>query len=229
MAIQPKNDTAIKVDTITEKTTDAGVTIETMTVEDGAVGAVTTLDMTGALTTDTINEHTTAAGVTIEGVELKDSYATLSSVSAPSTPAANEIVLYDASGDLIAKDSAGDTWNLTSGYTDFTPTITATGGTVSAVTITGARYRVFGPSAHIYLYFSGTLSTTAITTVHATLPVTAASTHRSYFSGVASAATNAEDHVLCRVVHGTATLDFFGPYNSTSAGEVWGANFWIEI
>lgn len=35
MPIQPKNDTAIKVDTITEKTSDAGTTIETVLLKDG--------------------------------------------------------------------------------------------------------------------------------------------------------------------------------------------------
>lgn len=42
MAIQPKNDTAINVDTITEKTSNAGVTVESVLCEDGYIELDTT-------------------------------------------------------------------------------------------------------------------------------------------------------------------------------------------
>lgn len=50
----------LKVDTISEKTTASGVTIDGVKLKDNAVE------------TDTISESTTGSGVTIDGVLIKD-------------------------------------------------------------------------------------------------------------------------------------------------------------
>ena len=56
-------------DTISEKTSAAGVTVDGVLLKDGEV------------TTDTINEETGAAGVTIDGVLLKDSEVTTDTIN----------------------------------------------------------------------------------------------------------------------------------------------------
>lgn len=61
------------VDTITEKTSAAGVTIEGVEVKDNNV----TVGTSGVVYTDTITEKVAAAGVTIDGVLLKDNDVTV--------------------------------------------------------------------------------------------------------------------------------------------------------
>lgn len=56
----------IKVDTIDEETTDAGVTVEGVLIKDNII------DTSGSFTVDTITEHTTDAGVTVESVAMED-------------------------------------------------------------------------------------------------------------------------------------------------------------
>ena len=60
----------LTADELDEHTADAGVTIETVLLKDGAI------DAPGVVTADTINEHTADSGVTIEGVLIKDSVIT---------------------------------------------------------------------------------------------------------------------------------------------------------
>lgn len=62
---------SISVDTITEKTTDNGVSIEGVTLKDNDVTA-TDVTATNAIITNTINERTGGSGVTIDGVTCKD-------------------------------------------------------------------------------------------------------------------------------------------------------------
>ena len=55
----------ILVDTITEKTTNSGVTIDSVLLKDNSVN-------TSIVLTDTINERTVGSGITIDSVLLKD-------------------------------------------------------------------------------------------------------------------------------------------------------------
>lgn len=59
---------SLKTDTIAEATAGSGVTIDGVTLKDGAVGA------SGALSADTVSENTTDVGVTVDGALLKDSH-----------------------------------------------------------------------------------------------------------------------------------------------------------
>lgn len=79
--------TEVSTDTISEKTSAAGVTIDGVLLKDSAV------------TTDTINEKTSAAGVTIDSVLLKDGGATL---TAP-------IILADGTASAPSVTNTGDT------------------------------------------------------------------------------------------------------------------------
>jgi len=72
---------SIDTDVIDEKTTDAGVTIESVLLKDGNVTAATSTATT-AVVTDTINERTADAGVTIDSVLLKDGEFTADTVNA---------------------------------------------------------------------------------------------------------------------------------------------------
>lgn len=57
-----------KADTISEATTDAGVSIDSVLLKDGSVVAVDSANVQ----TDTIIEKTNAAGVTVDGLLIKD-------------------------------------------------------------------------------------------------------------------------------------------------------------
>ena len=76
--------TTLLVDTISEKTASAGVTIDGLLIKDSGIGA--SLTITGSLTattsliTNTISERTTASGVTIDSVLLKDNSVTATSI-----------------------------------------------------------------------------------------------------------------------------------------------------
>lgn len=67
--------TATITDTISERTSAAGVTIDSVLLKDNTVTA-TTLTANTSVVTDTISEKTGAAGVTLDGVLLKDSQVT---------------------------------------------------------------------------------------------------------------------------------------------------------
>jgi hypothetical protein len=100
MAIQPKNTNDIEVDTIVEKTPDAGVTAEGTLLKDNdittadiiandisasdiqaATGDITTLTTAtlspDSITTDSIAEKTPDSGVAIEGTLHKDLFIQL--------------------------------------------------------------------------------------------------------------------------------------------------------
>jgi len=98
---------AVKIDTISEKTTDAGVTTDGVKHKDSEVY------------TDQINEKTTDAGVTVDGVKHKDKFTEFEEISAPSTPASNKVRLYakDKSGvsTLYYKKDDGTEVEITSG------------------------------------------------------------------------------------------------------------------
>lgn len=103
MAIQPKNETDIKVDAIDEKTSDSGVTVEGVLIKDSEVSV------------DTINEATGGSGVTVDGVLLKDGAATFSSLTATTlnttTTNATDVdtTNVDASGTVTAGTVSTDT------------------------------------------------------------------------------------------------------------------------
>lgn len=80
----------LQVESIAEKTTDAGVTIEDVLLKDG-VATVTTV--IGNVQSDLIIEKTSDAGVTIEGVLLKDSVVTKASGSLQLDSANGEIMI----------------------------------------------------------------------------------------------------------------------------------------
>jgi hypothetical protein len=96
-AIQPKNTNDILVDSIGEKTALSGLTL----VND-------TTALTGLFTND-IDERTVSSGVTIDGVLLKDGFAQLLDVVAPSNPGSAGWRMYSDSSDSIlkARDDAG--------------------------------------------------------------------------------------------------------------------------
>jgi len=87
--------TEVSTDTISEKTSAAGVTIDGVLLKDNAVNTDTINEKTSAagvtvdgvllkdsqVSTDTINEKTSAAGVTIDGVLLKDSAVTTDTIN----------------------------------------------------------------------------------------------------------------------------------------------------
>jgi len=87
--------TEVSTDTISEKTSAAGVTIDGVLLKDNAVNTDTINEKTSAagvtvdgvllkdsqVSTDTINEKTSAAGVTIDGVLLKDSAVTTDKIN----------------------------------------------------------------------------------------------------------------------------------------------------
>lgn len=78
------------VDTISELTSGAGVTIDSTLIKDG--GAT----LSGTLSVDTIAEKTSGAGVTADGVLLKDGY----------TNARREVLELTATGAITAKRHA---------------------------------------------------------------------------------------------------------------------------
>lgn len=65
----------VATDTVSEKTSAAGVTIDSVLCKDGSV----TVGSGGQLKSDTIAEKTSAAGVTIDGVLCKDNAVTVGS------------------------------------------------------------------------------------------------------------------------------------------------------
>lgn len=91
-------DSAVVVDTISEKTAAAGVTIDGVKLKDSAV------------VVDTISEKTGAAGVTIDGLKIKDSGFALGSD-------ADGDIYYRSSGALtrLAKGTAGQVLTMNSG------------------------------------------------------------------------------------------------------------------
>ena len=69
----------LALDTVTEFTTNNGVTVDGVLLKNGSVTGIN-LTATTAVITDLINEQTLAAGVTVDGVLLKDGTVKASSI-----------------------------------------------------------------------------------------------------------------------------------------------------
>jgi len=127
MAIEPKNDTDIKVDSIGEKTGAAGIDIENDTT------------FLTQLLTDTIAERVAGAGITADGVLLKDNFVQYLDVVAPADPSTPGWRLYSDTSDteLKARDDAGVVVNLSGlrvKYTTADGGVDSTVGTVDLIT-----------------------------------------------------------------------------------------------
>ena len=96
----------IKVDTISEKTSANGVTIDGVNLKDSVVK------------TDTISEKTSAAGVTIDGLKIKD----VSASSEMSKPILQYVVATNSTTQSTTSTSYADITNLTA---DITPSSTS--------------------------------------------------------------------------------------------------------
>ena len=98
---------AVKTDTVSEKTTDSGVSVDGVSLKDGGVTA--TGDISGANITantavkaDTISEKTSGAGVTVDGVLLKDNGVTASGDVSGANLTANTAVKADTISEKTA-------------------------------------------------------------------------------------------------------------------------------
>lgn len=98
-------DNAVNTDTINEKTSATGVTIDGVLLKDSQV------------TTDVINEKTGAAGVTVDGVLLKDGEVTTNGGAILTDAFVGHLVGYAATGnvvDLTVGNTSGGVVTLTS-------------------------------------------------------------------------------------------------------------------
>ena len=155
-SISSELDAIFNTDTINEKTSAAGVTIDSVLVKDNTVTA-TTVTANTSVVTDTISEKTSDAGVTIDGVLMKDSVAVVDTVAGnPETYTADTIAFVDSDPDTIT-DSANGFGSYIDGQTitisgstsnDDTYTIaTAAAGTLTL--IAGDSLTVEGASATV--------------------------------------------------------------------------------
>jgi len=110
-----------KVDTISELTSAAGVTVDGVLLKDSEVS------------TDVINEKTSATGVTIDGVLLKDGAVQNANISGPTLTdyVESDVALTSSSGVISIDLSSGNTGSITlsENITDIDFTNVPTNGT----------------------------------------------------------------------------------------------------
>jgi hypothetical protein len=158
----------IAVDTINEKTTDNGVTVDGVKLKDEQVY------------TDTINEKTANAGVTIDGVLLKDQTITLTQQSStPPTPASGKNTIFvDTSGNQYILDSSGNKFYIVSeslgGWmpANETWTYASADSPTFTFTVAGDKTSKYSPGMRIKLTQSGTVKYFIITAVSYSAPNT---------------------------------------------------------
>jgi hypothetical protein len=113
---QPNDDiTELALDTITESTLNAGVTVDGVLLKDGDITvdgiSVETITATTAVLTDIISEENAGSGVTIDGVKLQDgllvrkvAYVTTTGVTQTFNCGANNVIfITTTTGTDIAK------------------------------------------------------------------------------------------------------------------------------